>query len=222
MILEAKYLISFTLPTLRPSDTIGKAIELMEYNQVQQLALVDDDIYWGMISQEMLENEFDEAVLLSEIQPTLANIFSTENQHLFEVLNLLQKSNIEVIAVVDSDNNYKGSIHEKDLTTIVSKYFSDEIGGILVLKIQDRDFSLSEIARLVESNDTKILVSIYQQNDDIEIGNTLTIKLNRQNVSLPVATLERFGYEIIGSYACQPIASLEKERFDMLIKYLEI
>ena len=220
--MEAKQLINFTLPSLKPTDTALKGLELMEFYGVTHLALVNDGIYCGLIGTDLLENQENEEILIGELMPDFTEVYVEANQHLFEITSLLQQNNLDLIAIANKDFVYKGCISKADIATALTNIVSGEVGGILVLKIKDRDYSLSEIARLVESNDTKILSSFYKSNSlEIETGE-LTIKLNRQNVSRSVATLERFGYEILGTYASEPIESLEKERYDMLIKYLEI
>jgi acetoin utilization protein AcuB len=218
----AKELINFNIPSLKISDSIEKAIDLMDFYKVQQLVVADNENYLGLISLGMLENQIDQTNLLIDLLPEFPNTFATEGQHLIELLNIVQQNNIEVIAVVDQDFSFIGSITKTDLVFQFSNLLGNELGAILVLAINERDYSLAEIARLVESNDTKILSSFYSKPTNFESQNTLTLKLNRTEIGRSVATLERFGYEIIASYASEPIESVEKERYDMLIKYLEM
>ena len=50
----------------------------------------------------------------------------------------------------------------------------------------------------------------------------LTLKINQLDLSRIVATLERFGYRVIGRYQEAPHDDDSKERLDMLMKYLNI
>lgn len=218
----AKELINFNIPSLKISDSIEKAIDLMDFYKVQQLVVADNENYLGLISLGMLENQIDQDVLLIDLLPEFPNTFANQGQHLIELLNIVQQNNIEVIGVVDEDLSFIGSITKADLIFQFSNLLGNELGAILVLAINERDYSLAEIARLIESNDTKILSSFYSKPTNFENQNTLTLKLNRTEIGRSVATLERFGYEIIASYASEPIESVEKERYDMLIKYLEM
>jgi acetoin utilization protein AcuB len=218
----AKELINFNIPSLKISDSIEKAIDLMDFYKVQQLVLADNENYLGLISLRMMENQIDPTNLLIDLLPEYPNTFANEGQHVIELLNIVQQNNIEVIGVVDQDFSFLGSITKADLIFQFSNLLGNELGAILVLAINDRDYSLAEIARLVESNDTKILSCFYSKPTNFESQNTLTIKLNRLEIGRVVATLERFGYEIVASYANEPIESVEKERYDMLIKYLEM
>ena len=50
----------------------------------------------------------------------------------------------------------------------------------------------------------------------------LTLKINKTEISRVVATLERFGYQLIAKYQEGPEISNEKERIDILLKYLDL
>lgn len=218
----AQELINFNVPSLKISDSIEKAIDLMDFYKLQQLVLADNENYLGLISIGMLENQIDQTNLLIDILPEHSNTFAYEGQHVLELLNIVQQKNIEVIGVVNQGFSFVGSITKADLIFQFSNLLGNEMGAILVLAINERDYSMAEIARLVESNDTKILSSFYSKTTNFESQNTLTLKLNRTEIGRSVATLERFGYEIVASYANEPIESVERERYDMLIKYLEM
>jgi hypothetical protein len=81
---------------------------------------------------------------------------------------------------------------------------------------------LAEISRLVEENHAKILSSIIKE-DPLDPGKIrLTLKINQADMSRIVATLERFNYKVIGRYQeTKPIEN-ERERIDMLLRYLDI
>jgi hypothetical protein len=84
------------------------------------------------------------------------------------------------------------------------------------------DYSLAEISRLIEENRARVLSSIVKE-DPLDPGKIrLTLKLNELDLSRIVATLERFNYKVIGRYQeSKPLGS-EKERIDMLLRYLDI
>ena len=48
----------------------------------------------------------------------------------------------------------------------------------------------------------------------------LTLKLNRRDITPLVSTLERFGYTIESAFANVPIESVDQERYDALMRYL--
>jgi hypothetical protein len=50
----------------------------------------------------------------------------------------------------------------------------------------------------------------------------LTLKINKPDLSHIGASIERFGYKIIGRFQELEIKSSDQERYDMLMKYLNI
>jgi acetoin utilization protein AcuB len=218
----ANELINFTIPSLKPTDSVEKAIHLMEFYHVNQLVLADQDTYFGVFDLEVLENESDQDKFLVDLMPNYIHTYALESQHLYELIAIVNKNSMEVLAILDQNLNYKGCVLKNDLVYHFSNLLSNDPGAILVLNIDDRDYSLAEIARHVEANDTKILSSFLSKSNNSEMSNTLTLKLNKQEISRAVSTLERFGYNIAASFANNPIESVEKERYEMLIKYLEI
>ncbi|NBP68126.1 MAG: hypothetical protein EBU52_05230 [Cytophagia bacterium] len=81
---------------------------------------------------------------------------------------------------------------------------------------------MANISRLIEENNAKILSSLVKE-DPIENSRLrLILKINQTDLSRTVATLERFGYRVIGRYQEQQQEPANKERIDMLLRYLDI
>jgi hypothetical protein len=79
---------------------------------------------------------------------------------------------------------------------------------------------LHEISRIIESNDAKILgVSIFSLPDNQNIR--VNIKLNTAYSERIVATLQRFGYDIIASFYNKQNELDFENRYQSLLKYME-
>ena len=111
------------------------------------------------------------------------------------------------------------------LSSLVEKFASMtavmEPGGILVIELNINDYSLSEISRLIEGNDTKIL-SLYLASMPDSTKLELTIKTNRSDLSPVIQTLERFKYDIKASYHESTNTEEVKNRFDSFMNYLNM
>ena len=81
------------------------------------------------------------------------------------------------------------------------------------------DYSLAEIARLIESENTKIL-SCFLSSPHGKESLELTLKLSREDLKHVIATLQRFGYEIKSSFYESDFLDDLKDRYDALMKYL--
>jgi hypothetical protein len=118
---------------------------------------------------------------------------------------------------------YEGVITVQDIMTSFAKTAAVQIpGGILILSIDLIDYSLAEISRLIEENNAKILSSIVVEDPMDNRKIKLTIKINQLDLTRIVATLERFEYKIIGRYQVDKKDFEDKDRIDMLMRYLNI
>ena len=220
----AKDFINPMLPVLKSTDTVGEAMNWMEEFRIGQLPLIHEQEYQGLISQDILLDA-DEDLPILALQPEFSEAFVAVNQHLFEILKTVQHFDLQVVVVLDEEEKFVGTIIVQELLNEFSKTLgSQEVGAVLEIAVENRSYSLSEISRLIESNNAKIISSYYTSNQTglEDAKDILTLKLNRQDISRVIATLERFEYEIVGAYNFEAIASPDKERYDLLMKYLNI
>jgi hypothetical protein len=115
-----------------------------------------------------------------------------------------------------------GVITISDTLTAFARSSMQEPGGILVLLMDERDYSLSEVSRLVESNDAKILSSYVCTDKTDATRIKLTIKINRNDLSRIIATFERFSYNIVAKFHHTQGNEDDKERIDLLLRYLNM
>ncbi len=216
-------IINHELPILKLSDTVGKALNWMEENRIGQLVVANEGKYAGIVSEEILLN-YDEELQLFDVMLQYSEIYLFDYQHIYESLGLISKHHLAILGVVDEEQNFVGTITATELYSKFAELLgSQEPGAVLVVSIKNRDYSLAEISRLIESDNAKIISSYFSgsnyANDD---SARLTLKINRENITSVIATLERFGYIVEASYAHEPIESLEQERYDMLMRYLSV
>lgn len=219
----AATLINPMIPILKLTDTVGTALDWMDEFRTRQLVVVDSGLYKGIVSEDILFDISDTTQPLSRIIIQHEDVFAVEDNHPYELLRLVTQFSLDIIPVVNENKNVTGTILVRDLVErFVSELGIQEKGAVLVLKIAERDYSLSEISRLIESNGTKVLSSYYSSSESLHPADTslLTLKLNRTNINPIIATLERFGYDIEEAHANDPIESVDQERLDMLLRYL--
>ncbi len=220
--MNAAELIDPMLPALKPTDTVGQALDWMQDHRIGQLVLTDEDEYSGVVSEDLLMDVADHTQSLDGVMRLGETVFVTENQHLFEILSSVMEHRLEVIAVVGEDREFLGTI---SASALLRQFAQDlgvqEPGAILILNINERDFSMAEIGRLIESNNTKIISSYFSSAAyGMPDRSRLTLKLNRRDIAPVISTLERFGYQIEATFASNPVESIDQERFDALLRYL--
>ncbi len=217
----AAELISKEIIPLRTSDTGDEALSIMNEFFVRQLPIVNNEQLLGLISEDdILNHDVEEPV--GSYQLSMLKPFVQENAHMFEVLNIMSKYYLTVIPVIDEENNYKGLISQEDLMHYFAKMGGfAESGGIIILEMSKMDYSLVEIARIVESENAAILTSMVRSSEDstrIEV----VLKLNKSELYGIIAAFERFNYYVKASFLESPYFDSLKERYESLMRYLNI
>ena len=219
----ARELINHMIPPLKMTDNAKKAITWMEELRLNQLVVIDGGEYKGLINEEVILEDKSYDKQIADYDLIGKDCFVYHHQHFYDILKVGTDCGIHVIAVLDDDKKFIGSITIED--TIVA--FAQTVavqgpGGIIVLSMNFLDYSLTEISRHVESNNAKVLSSCLK-NDPLEPSKVkLTLKINKEDVTHIIATLERFGYKVIARFQEARIESNEQERLGILMKYLEI
>jgi CBS domain-containing protein len=222
--MTAEELINQMIPPLKGRDKGQQALNWMEEFRVTQLAVVEDDLsYKGLISENTLLESGDLTKTIIEYKLESADKFAVPSMHFYDVIKLAIKNNMQVVAVVDQNNKFLGVISVNDTSAAIAQMFASQgPGGILVLSMKENQYSLAEISRLVESNDARI-ISSFIINDDLDHSKIkVTLKLNKTDLSRVIATLERYDYRIIAQFQETELISNDKERLDLLLKYLNI
>ena len=217
----AKELISQTLLPIQTSDSGDEALSMMQVYHVRHLPIVNFEKLLGVISEEdILIHDTKEAIgtyRLSFLRP-----YCYENEHLFEVMTKKGKMQLTIIPVIDRDENYLGIITMENLLHYFATHFSfSDPGSILVLEMSRGNYSLAEVARITESEDITILSSFVNNMPDTSLM-YVTLKLNRQDINALKSTFERFGYQISASFSEVEYHDGLKERYDLLMSYLNV
>jgi acetoin utilization protein AcuB len=219
----AEELINHMLPPLKPTDEAGKAIAWMEEFRCNQLPVLDGGKFLGFILEEIILEHNDLTKKLSDLELVGAHCRVVADAHFYEVLKMAGDNKLQMVAVVNDLQQYEGVITVADIVVSFAQTAAVQMpGSILVLSMDLNDYSLAELARLVEENNAKILSSTMAE-DPLDKGKIkLTIKINQEDLSRITATLERFGYRIIASYHNAHNEEPNKDRLDMLMRYLNI
>ncbi len=190
---------------------------------IDYLAVVEENKFLGFLPLADLETEKEINLSVGDCELEKVDKPLQAGQHFFEVLVLFRKANLPMLPVLDENGDYDGFIQLKQIMEHLGDSFAfQNEGGVIVLSSMVRDYSLSEISRLVESNQAKILAVITEA-DPIEHQRLIIhLKINEKDLSRIVATLERFDYQVLEVHHKSEATTLDQERLDLLLKYLGI
>ncbi len=217
----AKDLMSDVVPALKTSDTGKQALSWMDIFRISHLPIVNEREFLGLISDTDIYdlNMADEAIGAHKL--SLFSPYVFHDQHIYEVIEVASRLELTVVPVLDHFNNYEGLITLTDLVEVFADLSAlKHPGGIIVLEVNQRDYSLTEISQIVESNDAKIL-SLYISSDENTTKMDITLKINRNDLSAVIRTFERYEYFIKASYLKDDEAErLFTDRYDSFMRYL--
>lgn len=215
-------LISEEIPPLREKDSGRTALNWMEDFHLAALPVINGNHFIGLISENDILDANDENQAISTYQIELKKIYVHQYEHVYEVIGRMAATKLRIMPVLDEEANYMGCI---SVDTIMEK-ISDlaamkDPGGILELELNVNDYSLSQIANIVESNGAKILSSyIYTHDDSTKMD--VTIKINRTDLSAIIQTFERYNYTISASYHKSEMEAEVKRKFEAFLHYLNM
>ncbi|TNE78337.1 MAG: CBS domain-containing protein [Bacteroidetes bacterium] len=219
--LANEYLSNRLFP-LKKSDSVQMALEILNESNVAFLPVVDGSRHLGYIcTADIMDVKPKSKKIDTYINTALAaKIY--DDQHLFEIVKIFAEVNSTVISVVNHQEEFVGIIAAKDLI----KHFAQlsgfsEAGSIITLEMGASDYSLSEIARLVEYNNAKVL-SVQLSSPDQSSVLQVHVKLNTRDIQAIRSTFERYNYKVVASYFNEDDISGLKSRYDQLMKYLDL
>jgi predicted transcriptional regulator len=218
----AAELISDIIAPLKTSDTVKTAIAMMEEFKVSHLPVVNNLSYLALVSETDIDAGIDPETPLGNVTLSLKRPMVNSYQHIYDVIRLMGEQTLSLLPVVDSDENYIGVISLESLTMNLSKMTSmSNPGAIIVLEMSQNDYSLSEIAQIIESNDSKIL-SMHISTSIDSTTMEVVLKINKQDISSIVSTFNRYDYLIKASYGEEEDPEDLRDRFDSLMNYLNV
>jgi CBS domain-containing protein len=195
----------------------------MEVFRVSHLPIVNNQEFLGLISDTDIYDMNMAEEPIGNHKLSLFSPFVYADQHVYEVIELVSRLKLTVVPVLDREKNYLGLITNHDLI----RYFAEltavtNPGAILVLELNQNDYSLSQIAQIVESNDASIL-SVYLRNHEDSTKMELILKINRTDISSIIQTFERYSYEIKASFMeDSELETFYADRYDEFMRYLNI
>jgi predicted transcriptional regulator len=216
-------LINHMIPPLKVTDDAHKAIVWMEEFRCNQLPVVDHGELLGFISEEIILESNEDSKKLEEYKLFGKKCVVGMESHFYDILRVANDNEMQMVAVLDDEKKYHGIITIQDIMASFAQTAAVQMpGGILVLSMDLIDYSLAEICRYIEENNAKVISSSMIE-DPLDKGKIkVTLKINQQDLSRIVATLERFNYRVIGRYQESRAPEAERERLDLLLKYLDI
>lgn len=218
----AKEIAAYDILPLNSSDTCSFGLKAMDENNVSHMPVVHERELLGIVTEFDLMNHPDLEDKIGNVKLSLPNAFVSAYQHVFDVMKMITEMKLTLLPVVEQKDLYCGVITLPNLVKYLTQKMSVlNPGGIIILELSDKDYSMAEIAQIIESNEAKILAAFLTNRPDSTLLDII-LKVDVSDLNPIIQTFERHNYIIKATFAEKDDLDELKERYDALMNFLSI
>lgn len=215
------YITSYLSHELKPGKATYSAERLLQ--MVQEMKLTHLPIFDGLefvgniAEEDLVELTFsDQKESLSDFTE---NYFLTEEQTIFDAIQMMYTNHTNVLAVLSKEHQYLGLVNEQCIIEAMAKFpFIAEVAVSMIVSIAAKDLSMSVITNIIESNNGKVfgLMVIDESDDQVNV----LVRFASSNLLSIGETFERYGYQVIQKFYNDEKQELLQNRYAQLLKYM--
>ena len=208
------------IKALRTTDSVADAQDLFAEYPFSHFPVLENDVYIGSAGAEDIEL-MDIDKTMGDLRYTFERFFVRNTSLWLDVLEVFAKNETNVLPVLDEKNNYVGYYEITDIIKFFHETpFLKENGGILIVEKGITEYSMSEAAQIVESNNGRLLGLFISEANMEKVQ--ITLKISMGGLSEIIQTFRRYNYEIVSEHQEDVYINQLKDRSDYLDKYLNI
>lgn len=208
------------IPVFKIEDTCEKVLKFFQESTYSHVAIVEEGKFLGLFSENQTDNLLPDAKI-DTLRYELESFFVRTETNWLDVLESFARNEANLLPILNDKEEVLGYYDLNDIVSVFidTPFFTDP-GSILVVATGINDYSFSEIAQIVESNNAKLIGGFITdtQNDIIQV----TLKITATNFDKVVQTFRRYNYHILLGSGDDSFLEDLKNRSDYLDKYLNV
>lgn len=214
-------LISLEITPLQTDITVGDALASMQGQETKHLPVVVDGFFEGLLSEEDLLDA-DEHQLVGDLQDSFLPVSVPAEDHFISAVKQAVQHRLQMVPVITRNREYLGAISSWQLLQEMGKWTGVFSGGALILlEMEQHEFSTGQLSRLVETNDAGITqLNTYPNPDDGRL--MVMLRLNKVEVSDVVASLQRHDYQVVFYSGEEHYENELRQNYHNLMNFLTI
>lgn len=202
------------------NETVAAIQDFFADSTYSHFPVIDNEIYLGCISAVDAET-FESQKTVHEYRYALEGFFVRATMIWLDVLEVFARNNANIVPILDENNKYIGYYEITDVIKFLNETpFLKETGGIIVVEKTAKDYAMSQIAQIVESNNGKLLGLFVSSATAEKVQ--ITIKTTLGGMNEIIQTFRRYNYDIISEHQEDNYLHNLKERSEYLDKYLNM
>lgn len=208
------------IPIFTIEGTCEKVLKFFQDTTYSHVAIVEEGKFLGLFSENETDNLLPDAKI-DTLRYELESFFVRTETNWLDVLEAFARNEANLLPILNDKEEVLGYYDLNDIVSVFidTPFFTDP-GSILVVATGINDYSFSEIAQIVESNNAKLIGGFITdtQNDIIQV----TLKITATNYDKVVQTFRRYNYHILFGNSDDSFLEDLKNRSDYLDKYLNV
>jgi predicted transcriptional regulator len=206
---------------LRLKDTVKRTQTVFKNYPITHFHVIENNKLLGSFAESDLQTMEDKELPLSRFTHLLNSFYADENATVLELLSVFADNDANIVPVLDEAKNYIGYYDLCDVLDVFSSSpFMAEESETIVIEKSKKEYSMGEIAQIVEASGGKLLgMYISEKTNDLA---QITLKIASQETNEIIQTFRRYGYKIVSNHEDDIYLEDLKNRSDYLQKYLDL
>ncbi len=216
--------LDFIINDIKPlqlSDTVAYAKELIASNTLSHIPVVTDKKLIAMLSEADIQTIDDAYATMADLEYLYNSFTVSVTANWFEAIKTFGENDANIIPVLSKEQEYLGYYELMDFISLLNDMpLMEHFGKTIIISKALNDYSISEIAQIIESENGKILgLFISKLTEDKAY---ITIKLATEQLNAILNDFRRYEYHIISDNVDDKYIQDLKERSDYLTRFFEL
>ncbi|CAM1348310.1 CBS domain-containing protein [Tenacibaculum insulae] len=209
------------IKALTLKSTVKSAQKVCKNLPITHIPIVENGKLIGCLPESDIQTIEDKNQELTEYSYLLDHFFTNEKATLLDVLVLFADNDCNLIPVLNKEQNYVGYYELSDiLDAFADSPFLHNESDTLIINKNKSDYSMGEIAQIVEASNGKLLgLYISSENQDVI---QVTLKVITDDINEIIQTFRRYDYNVITQHEDDFYLEELKDRASYLKKYLDM
>ncbi|WP_299160333.1 CBS domain-containing protein [uncultured Tenacibaculum sp.] len=209
------------IKALTLKSTVKRAQKLCENLPITHIPIVENGKLIGCLPEGDIQIIEDQSHSLSEYSYLLDLFYTNEKATLLDLIVLFADNDSNLIPVLNKEMNYIGYYELNDiLDAFADSPFLHNESDTLIINKSKNDYSMSQIAQIIETNNGKLLgFYISSENQD---NVQITLKIISEEINEIIQTFRRYDYNVVTQHEDDFYLEELKDRAAYLRKYLNM
>jgi len=202
-------------------DTVAKAKGLIASNTLSHIPVVDDGKLIAMLAEADIQTLDNDYATIADLEYLFDSFQINVADNWFDAIKVFGENDANIIPVLSKEQKYIGYYELMDFISLLNDMpLMDHMGTTIILSKGLKEYSISEISQIIESENGRILGLFVSKLTEEKAY--ITIKLATEQLNSILSTFRRYEYHIISDNVADKYIQELKERSNYLTRFFEL